>query len=175
MIKPVRITRVRSAIAVCATVACLAVAEDARAQTLEDNALNLEQLLPDGTFNQPTTIAFLAPNDFLVLEKATGEVHRVLNGTTSGTPVLTVPVNSASERGLLGIAINSQVPRAGVPVLHRGAGAERYADRESRLPLHLERVRARLADDDLSIFPSSTARTTTAACCCSARPASSPA
>ena len=49
----------------------------------------------------------LAPNDILVLEKASGRVQRVTNGTLQG-PVLDLNVNSASERGLLGIALHPQ-------------------------------------------------------------------
>jgi glucose/arabinose dehydrogenase len=41
----------------------------------------------------------------LVLEKATGKVQRVVNGEVRST-VLDLPVNSASERGLLGIALH---------------------------------------------------------------------
>jgi uncharacterized repeat protein (TIGR01451 family) len=55
--------------------------------------------------NQPTTLAFIGPNDFLVLEKATGRVQRVTNGVLQGA-VLDLAVNSASERGLLGIALH---------------------------------------------------------------------
>ena len=51
--------------------------------------------------NQPTSMAFLGPNDILVLEKSTGKVHRVVNGVIQST-VLDLAVNSASERGLLG-------------------------------------------------------------------------
>jgi uncharacterized protein (TIGR03118 family) len=54
--------------------------------------------------DQPTSMAFLAPNDFLILEKASGKVKHVVNGSSVST-VLTLPVNSASERGLLGIAL----------------------------------------------------------------------
>lgn len=56
---------------------------------------------------QPTSLAFLGANDFLVLEKASGKVQRVINGVLQGA-VLDLPVNSASERGLLGIALNPQ-------------------------------------------------------------------
>jgi glucose/arabinose dehydrogenase len=49
-------------------------------------------------------MAFLGPNDFLVLEKATGKVQHVVNGAVVGT-ALDLAVNSASERGLLGIAL----------------------------------------------------------------------
>lgn len=57
--------------------------------------------------NQPTSIAFLADNDFFVLEKASGRVVRITNGTNQGS-VLDLAVNSASERGLLGIALHPQ-------------------------------------------------------------------
>jgi glucose/arabinose dehydrogenase len=55
--------------------------------------------------DQPTAMAFLGPNDFLVLEKATGRVVRVKNGVAQGV-ALDLNVNSASERGLLGIALH---------------------------------------------------------------------
>ena len=57
----------------------------------------------------PTTMAFLAPNDFLVLEKNTGRVVRVTNGVAQGA-VLDLGVNFASERGLLGIALHPDFP-----------------------------------------------------------------
>ncbi len=59
--------------------------------------------------NQPTTMAFLGPTDILVLEKATGKVQRVVNGVIQST-VLDLPVNSASERGLLGISLHPGFP-----------------------------------------------------------------
>jgi aldose sugar dehydrogenase len=54
--------------------------------------------------NQPTSMVFLGPGDFLVLEKASGKVQHVVSGAVVNT-ALTLPVNSASERGLLGIAL----------------------------------------------------------------------
>ena len=54
--------------------------------------------------DQPTSMVFLADGDFLVLEKASGKVKHVVNGAVAGTP-LDLAVNSASERGLLGIAL----------------------------------------------------------------------
>lgn len=59
--------------------------------------------------NQPTTMAFLSPSDILVLEKATGRVQRVVNGVIQST-VLDLAVNSASERGLLGVALHPGFP-----------------------------------------------------------------
>jgi glucose/arabinose dehydrogenase len=55
----------------------------------------------------PISIAFLGPNEMLVLEKDTGKVQRVVNGTVQST-VLDLAVNRASERGLLGIALHPQ-------------------------------------------------------------------
>ncbi len=105
-----RTKAVRIDVLICAALVALMSAASARAQSTVDSSLTVQAILPPGTFNQPTTMAFLAPNDFLILEKTTGEVHRVLNGAVQPAPVLTVPVNSSSERGLLGIAINTQVP-----------------------------------------------------------------
>jgi aldose sugar dehydrogenase len=59
--------------------------------------------------SSPTTMAFLAPDDFLVLEKNTGRVIRVTGGDVQG-PVLDLAVNFASERGLLGIALHPDFP-----------------------------------------------------------------
>ena len=55
--------------------------------------------------DQPTSLAFVGADDFLVLERATGRVVRVKNGVALG-PVLDLAVNSASERGLLGLALH---------------------------------------------------------------------
>lgn len=57
----------------------------------------------------PTTMAFLGPDDFFILEKATGKVQRVVNGAVQGT-VLDLAVNFGSERGLLGIALHPDFP-----------------------------------------------------------------
>src|SRR5688572_33377263 len=59
----------------------------------------------------PISMAFLGPNDFLVLEKNTGEVKRVVGGAVQST-VLDLGVNFASERGLLGIALHPNFPRS---------------------------------------------------------------
>jgi glucose/arabinose dehydrogenase len=59
---------------------------------------------------QPTSMAFIGPSDFLVLEKASGKVRRVTNGVIQSTDVLDLAVNSGSERGLLGIALHPGFP-----------------------------------------------------------------
>jgi aldose sugar dehydrogenase len=58
----------------------------------------------------PTTMAFVGPSDILVLEKNTGRVRRVINGIVQPGSVLDLSVNSASERGLLGIALHPGFP-----------------------------------------------------------------
>lgn len=86
----------------------LLLAPPAGAQTLTDPDLGAETVVTG--LSSPTSMAFLGPDDILVLEKQSGQVRRVLNGTLLGTPVLDVAVNNQSERGLLGIAIDSQSP-----------------------------------------------------------------
>lgn len=53
----------------------------------------------------PTGISFIGANDALVLDKNTGRVNRVVNGVASGV-ALDLAVNSAGQRGLLGIAVS---------------------------------------------------------------------
>ena len=57
----------------------------------------------------PTTMAFVGPNEMLVLEKQTGRVQHVVNGAVVAT-ALDLAVNNFSERGLLGIALHPQFP-----------------------------------------------------------------
>jgi glucose/arabinose dehydrogenase len=54
-------------------------------------------------------MAFIGDGDILLLEKATGRVQRARNGSIDAT-VLDLAVNSASERGLLGIALHPAFP-----------------------------------------------------------------
>src|SRR5262245_38881515 len=73
--------------------------------TVLDPNLEVHQVI--GGLSQPTSMAFLNPsnpNDFFVLEKDTGKVQRVVYGFKR--TVLDLPVNSNSERGLLGIALH---------------------------------------------------------------------
>jgi glucose/arabinose dehydrogenase len=62
--------------------------------------------------DQPVSMAFLGRDDFLVLEKASGQVKRVKDGSVRGV-VLDLAVNSASERGLLGIALHPKFRKNG--------------------------------------------------------------
>jgi glucose/arabinose dehydrogenase len=55
--------------------------------------------------NSPTSMAFIGPDDILVLEKNTGLVKRIKDGTILSPPLLDLNVASNSERGLLGIDV----------------------------------------------------------------------
>src|SRR5882724_5623579 len=60
--------------------------------------------------NQPIGIVFIGPNDAFVLEKASGQVKRVIGGVLQPTPVLDLAVNSNSERGLLSLVLHPNFP-----------------------------------------------------------------
>lgn len=90
--------------ALCALVAARAAAQP----TLSDPNLAVE-LVANG-LDTPTTMAFVGPSDILVLQKNDGRVRRVVGGVLQADAVLDVAVNTASERGLLGIAVNTQQP-----------------------------------------------------------------
>jgi aldose sugar dehydrogenase len=74
--------------------------------TLYDPNLKIELVASGLDF--PTTMAFLGPDDFLILEKNTGNVKRFVNGTLVGKPLLHVNTNTKDERGLLGIAVSQK-------------------------------------------------------------------
>ena len=84
-------------------------AADSKPIRMLDASLQVTTVLNSG-LAQPIGIVFLGANDFLVLEKASGQVKRVINGVVQATPVLDLAVNFASERGLLAMALHPNVP-----------------------------------------------------------------
>ena len=70
---------------------------------VKDPNLKVELVL-DG-LELPTSMAFLGPDDILVLEKDKGTVQRIVNGKMLPEPILDVNVANKSERGMLGIAV----------------------------------------------------------------------
>jgi glucose/arabinose dehydrogenase len=80
------------------------------AQTPQLVDTNLQLRTVATNLNQPTSMAFLRHNDLFVLEKTNGTVLRFVNGVSNST-VLDLAVNSASERGLLGIALHPRFPQ----------------------------------------------------------------
>ena len=72
---------------------------------IKDPNLGVE-LVSSDVLELPTSMAFLGPNDILVLEKEKGTVQRIMNGKLLPTPVLTVDVASQVERCMCGIAVS---------------------------------------------------------------------
>jgi aldose sugar dehydrogenase len=93
--------------------ACVLLTGSLRADSIPieilDPSLQVTTVLSAG-IAQPIGIVFLAQNDFLVLEKASGQIKRVVNGVIQATPVLDLAVNSNSERGLLSLALHPDFP-----------------------------------------------------------------
>jgi glucose/arabinose dehydrogenase len=75
-------------------------------QVLADPSLKVELFFKDGLKGPTTSMAFLAPDDILVLEKNTGKVQRIVNGSLQQNPLLQVKVGTEVELGMLGIAIS---------------------------------------------------------------------
>ena len=84
--------------------------------SLVDSNLRVRTVVEN--LDQPTSAAFLGPNEFFVLEKATGQVKRVVNGVVHG--------HGARPRGQLRLGARSaghrsapELPRhpPGLPVL----------------------------------------------------------
>ena len=90
--------------AIAAGGAALTLAGSAYAQTPRVVDPKLEVVPVATQLTQPVQMEFIGDNDFFVLEKSTGIVKRVNNGVTS--TALDLTVNSISERGLLGIALD---------------------------------------------------------------------
>src|SRR5687768_3319877 len=74
--------------------------------TVNDPNLRIETVFKG--INFPSNMAFIGNDDILVLEKDTGKVRRIINGSMLDQPLLDVHVGNKNERGLLGIAIAKQ-------------------------------------------------------------------
>ena len=89
---------------VCALFVARANADSIPVQVLDPN-LQVTTALSTG-ITQPIGIVFLSASQYFVLEKASGQVKLVVNGVIQPNPVLDLPVNSASERGLLSMVLH---------------------------------------------------------------------
>ena len=108
----------RAGVTAAVVAGALTFAADAAAQTVPtvvDPKLEVRTVVSG--LAAPVQMQFLKDHDFLVLEKATGQVKRIRNG---GAPevVLDLPVNSNSERGLLGITLDKDFKRNGTVFLY---------------------------------------------------------
>ena len=101
-----------AALAGIAAAAPLAANADTIPLTMLDPGLQVTTLIPaTAGLSQPIGIVFLgSANDFLVLEKASGRVKRVIGGVVQANPVVDLAVNSSSERGLLSLVLHPNFP-----------------------------------------------------------------
>ena len=122
-----------------ALLVALLMAAPSLAQTVTDANLTVTPVLPLGALSQPTSMAFVGPDDFLVLEKATGRVRRVVERRA--------PEHRSARR--VGEFEQRTRPARhrrqhrdaarGLSVLHRGPHRRGLRARQPRLPVHLER------------------------------------
>jgi aldose sugar dehydrogenase len=77
--------------------------ENTNQPSIQDNKMTVQVVFEGLKF--PSSMAFLGPDDILVLEKNEGTVKRIVNGEMLSEPLLKVDVSTPSERGMLGIAV----------------------------------------------------------------------
>lgn len=76
---------------------------DSSPPRIRDDSLRVEKVAQG--LDRPTSMAFLEMDDLIILQKNDGGVHLIANGTLLNEPIADLVVNSANERGLLGIAV----------------------------------------------------------------------
>lgn len=109
------VRRVMVAAATLAAIAGSGAAIAQNAPALLDGDLRVRRAAANLT--TPVSVALLGPGEMLVNEKNTGRVRHVVGGEIAGT-VLDLAVNSASERGLLGIAVHPDFDANGYVYLY---------------------------------------------------------
>jgi glucose/arabinose dehydrogenase len=95
---------------------------------------NLKVELVVGGLELPTTMAFLGPDDFIVLEKDKGTVLRVTNGIISNKSLLDVNVANSVERGMLGVAVSKNLSKTFVFLYYTEINGNHYDDRKGLQP-----------------------------------------
>jgi len=73
-------------------------------------------------------MAFLGPDDILVLEKNNGIVRRIVNGAMLPEPLLDVNVANKNERGMLGIAVSNNENKTNVFLYYTESGGKNGND-----------------------------------------------
>src|SRR6266498_135026 len=114
---------------------------------LTDSHLKVEEVA--GGLDTPTTMAFLGPNDILVLEKDKGTVQRIVNGKMLGQPLLDVNVASSVERGMCGIAISKHDSKTYVFLYYTEISGNDGEDRQGKEPAGNRLYRYELMDNKL--------------------------
>lgn len=106
------------------------------------------ELVVDG-LELPTTMAFLGPNDFIVLEKEKGTVLRVTNGIVSSQPLLDVNVANSAERGMLGVAVSKNISKTFVFLYFTEINGKDFDDRRGTQPEANRVYRYELVNNEL--------------------------
>ena len=112
-----------------------------------DSLLKVEVVAED--LDTPTTMAFLAPNDFLILEKDKGTVQRVINGQTLDIPILDVNVANSVERGMCGIAVSTIGSKTNVLLYFTEIEGKDGSDRAGKAPIGKRLYKYELVDNKL--------------------------
>jgi len=112
-----------------------------------DSLLKVELVAED--LDTPTTMAFLAPNDFLILEKDKGTVQRVINGQTLDRPLLDVNVANSVERGMCGIAVSTIGSKTYVFLYFTEIEGKDGSDRVGKAPIGNRLYKYELVDNKL--------------------------
>lgn len=114
---------------------------------LADSSLKIEEVI-DG-LDTPTTMAFLGPDDFLVLEKDKGTVQRIVNGKVLDQPLLDVNVANSVERCMCGIAISKHDSTTYVFLYYTEIEGNDGEDRQGKDPIGNRLYRYELVDNKL--------------------------
>jgi glucose/arabinose dehydrogenase len=99
---------------------------------LADSHLKIEEVAIG--LDTPTTMAFLGPNDILVLEKDKGTVQRIVDGKILSEPLLDVNVANSVERGMCGIAISKHDSKTYVFLYYTEINGKDGEDRQGKEP-----------------------------------------
>ena len=97
----------------------------------------------------PTTMAFVGPDDILVLEKDTGMVKRIVNGKVLAKPVLDVNVANSVERCLCGIAVSKDGSTTHVFLYYTEIDGKDGEDKAGKQPIGNRVYRYELSGDAL--------------------------
>jgi aldose sugar dehydrogenase len=97
----------------------------------------------------PTTMAFVGPNDILVLEKDTGMIKRIVNGKVLPKPVLDVNVANSVERCLCGIAVSKNGSTTYVFIYYTEISGKDGEDKAGKQPIGNRVYRYELSGDAL--------------------------
>jgi glucose/arabinose dehydrogenase len=112
-----------------------------------NSGLKVEQVAQG--LDTPTTMAFVGPDDFLVLEKDKGTVIRVVNGRILEKPLLDVDVANSVERGMCGIAVFKTSSKTYVFLYFTEINGKDGDDRKGKEPEGNRLYRYELVDDRL--------------------------